>query len=141
MFSGGTPEQVEVLREYGELLGMAFQLADDIIDISSDGIQSGKTPGTDLREGVATLAMLYAAASTDPSGARLRELLASDLSGDEAGVAEALALLRVDPALEQARAHTRAVGAQASAALAGLPDNDARAALVALVEQVVDRVG
>ncbi len=141
MFSGGTPEQVEVLREYGELLGMAFQLADDIIDISSDGIQSGKTPGTDLREGVATLAMLYAAASTDLSGARLRELLASDLSGDEAGVAEALALLRVDPALEQARAHTRAVGAQASAALADLPDNDARAALGALVEQVVDRVG
>ena len=45
------------------------------------------------------------------------------------------------PALEQARAHTRAVGAQASAALAGLPDNDARAALGALVEQVVDRVG
>ncbi len=141
MFSGGTAGQVEVLRHYGELLGMAFQLADDIIDIASDGIQSGKTPGTDLREGVATLAMLYAAASTDPAGARLRELLASDLSDDEAGVAEALDLLRADPALDQARAHTRAVGAQASAALAGLPDTDARAALVALVDQVVERVG
>ena len=64
MFGGGSPEMVEVLRVYGERLGMAFQLADDIIDIASDGAMSGKTPGTDLREGVDTLAVLFAKASS-----------------------------------------------------------------------------
>jgi heptaprenyl diphosphate synthase len=63
---------------YGERLGVAFQLADDLIDIASDGHESGKTPGTDLREGVDTLAVLHAKASTDPADTRLLELLASE---------------------------------------------------------------
>ena len=141
MFGGGSPEQVEVLRTYGERLGMAFQLADDLIDIASDGSASGKTPGTDLREGVDTLAVLYAKASTDPADARLQQILAQDLSDDEAGVAEALALLRSNAALAQARARTRAVGDDARRALDALPPSDARLALATLVEQVVDRVG
>ncbi len=140
MFGGGSPETVEVLRVYGERLGMAFQLADDIIDIASDGSASGKTPGTDLREGVDTLAVLFAKASTDPADARLQALLRSDLTDDDLH-GEALALLRAHPAVERARAHTRDVGAQALDALAGLADSDAKAALVALVDQVVDRVG
>ncbi len=45
---------------YGERLGVAFQLADDLIDIASEAGQSGKTPGTDLREGVPTLPVLLA---------------------------------------------------------------------------------
>ena len=69
-----------------------------------------------------------------------QELLAADLT-DDVLHAEALALLRANPALERARAHTREVGAQAREALAGLPDSDAKAALVALVDQVVERVG
>ena len=141
MFGGGSPEQVEVLRTYGERLGMAFQLADDLIDIASDGSASGKTPGTDLREGVDTLAVLYAKASTDPADARLQQILTQDLSDDEAGVAEALALLRSNAALAQARARTRAVGDDARRALDALPPSDARLALATLVEQVVDRVG
>ncbi|HOF63483.1 MAG TPA: polyprenyl synthetase family protein [Dermatophilaceae bacterium] len=141
MFGGGSPEQVEVLRTYGERLGMAFQLADDLIDIASDGSASGKTPGTDLREGVDTLAVLYAKASTDPADARLQQILTQDLSDDEAGVAEALALLRSNAALAQARARTRAVGDDARRALDALPPSDARVALATLVEQVVDRVG
>ena len=141
MFGGGSPEQVDVLRTYGERLGMAFQLADDLIDIASDGSVSGKTPGTDLREGVDTLAVLFAKASTDPADARLHELLGADLANDEAGVSEALTLLRGHPALAQARARTREVGDDALAALSGLPASDARVALATLVEQVVDRVG
>jgi heptaprenyl diphosphate synthase len=141
MFAGGDPATVEVLRVYGERLGMAFQLADDVIDIASDGGASGKPPGTALREGVDTLAVLYAKASTDPADARLRELLGSDLAADDGAHAEALALLRAHPALERARARTRAVGEQARDALAGLPPSEAKAALVALIEQVVERVG
>ena len=140
MFSGGTPEQVEVLRAYGERLGIAFQLADDLIDISSEALESGKTPGTDLREGVDTLAVLHAKASTAPADARLRDLLAQDLHEDGLH-AEALGLLRSHAALEQARAETQAVGRQAVALLAPLPAGDARAALEALVTSVIDRVG
>lgn len=140
MFAGGSAQTVEVVREYGELLGIAFQLADDIIDIASDRVDSGKTPGTDLREGVDTLAVIYAKASSDAADARLRKLLGGDLR-DDARHAEALGLLRVHPALGRAREQTREVGAQALAALAPLPDSDAKAALVALVDSVVDRVG
>ena len=140
MFSGGSPQTVEVVQEYGERLGVAFQLADDIIDIASDRAESGKTPGTDLREGVDTLAVIYAKASSDPADARLRELLGGDLR-DDARHAEALRLLRVHAALERARERTRAEGAQAVGALSVLPGSEAKAALVALVDSVVDRVG
>ncbi|MCE1180350.1 MAG: polyprenyl synthetase family protein [Micrococcales bacterium] len=141
MFGGCPPETVAIMREYGERVGMAFQLADDLIDVSSQADQTGKTPGTDLREGKRTLPVLHALASTDPADARLQELLRSDLSADEAGLAEALGLLRAHPAMEQARRETEAVGRGAVDALAPLPDGDAKQALIALAEGVVQRVG
>ena len=75
MFSGARPEVVEALSSYGEIVGSAFQLTDDILDIASESDTSGKTPGTDLREGVPTLPVLMAQASTDPADARLLALL------------------------------------------------------------------
>lgn len=119
---------------------MAFQLADDLIDISSDATETGKTPGTDLREGVDTLAVLHAKASTDPVDARLQHLLTEDLR-DPVRHAEALTLLRANPALDRARAETVAVGLEASALLDGLPDSEARHALQSLVISVTERVG
>jgi heptaprenyl diphosphate synthase len=140
MFGGSTDEVVELMAAYGEKLGVAFQLADDLIDIASDATETGKTPGTDLREGVDTLAVLYARRGTDPADARLRQLLAGDLRDDDRH-AEALALLRANPALAQARETTRGVGAEAVRLLAPLPDSEAKAALTELVTSVVDRVG
>jgi len=137
MFGGSGPDVVEVMREYGERLGMAFQLADDLLDIASDA--SGKTPGTDLREGKRTLPVLYALASTDPADARLRELLRSDLRHDEAGLDEAIRLLRAHPAMEQAAERTYAVGRGAQDVLAPLPDSEAKTALLALATSVVAR--
>ena len=61
-FGGATPEVEEALAAYGEIVGSAFQLSDDIIDVASDSVESGKTPGTDLREGVPTLPVLMAQA-------------------------------------------------------------------------------
>ncbi|MEO7752840.1 MAG: polyprenyl synthetase family protein [Terracoccus sp.] len=141
MFSGGTPELAELMRLYGEKVGIAFQLADDLIDITSDADETGKTPGTDLREGVDTLPVIRAKASTDPADARLLELLSADLSDDDAGVAEALALLRVHPALDAAREETYAVARDAQHLLDPLPDSDAKDALQALAVSVVDRNG
>ncbi len=140
MFGGCSPEVVETMREYGERLGVAFQLADDLIDIASEADETGKTPGTDLREGKRTLPVLHVLASTDPADARLQALLAGDLSGD-AELDEALTLLRVHPAMELAREHTFAVATRAQSVLDALPPSDARDALHALATGVVTRVG
>ena len=139
LFGGCSPQVVEIMREYGERLGVAFQLADDLIDISSDQETLGKTPGTDLREGKRTLPVLLALGSSDPADARLQDLLRGELTGD-AELAEALDLLRVHPALAQARERTFAVAAGAQAVLDALPASDARTALAALATGVVSRV-
>ena len=140
MYSGCSPEVVEAATEYGERLGIAFQLADDLIDISSESGETGKTPGTDLREGKRTLPVLNALASTDPADAELQELLVSDLKEPER-LDRALELLRAHPAMAQAREETLTVGRRAVEALAPLPDSDAKRALIALMDGVVHRVG
>src|SRR5690606_21744534 len=58
MFGGCSDEIVEAVTGYGEKVGTAFQLADDVLDIASSGTESGKTPGTDLREHVPTMPVL-----------------------------------------------------------------------------------
>ena len=83
---------------------MAFQLSDDILDIASESTVSGKTPGTDLREGIRTLPVLYALRSTDPDDARLRELVSGPLADDSLH-AEALELLRVSAARGRGATH------------------------------------
>ena len=135
------PVEVErALTEFGERIGAAFQLRDDIIDVASETGDSGKTPGTDLREGVPTLPTLIALRSTDEASARLRDLLGRALS-DDAEHAEALALLRVHPAMDEARAYVQAEADAASALLAKLPAVPAREALQALCDTVVTRLG
>jgi heptaprenyl diphosphate synthase len=139
-YAGVGPSVVDRLRTLGEQIGVAFQLSDDILDIASESAQSGKTPGTDLREGVATLPVLYALRSTDPHEARLRSLVSRPLV-DDAEHAEALALLRASDAMVEARATLRGYADTARGTLAGLPDVPARAAFEALTELVIARTG
>ena len=122
-------------------IGVAWQLSDDILDVASDSAQSGKTPGTDLREGVLTLPMLHALRSAGPGDARLVELLSRGELTDPALHAEALALLRAHPAMEMARADTRRWAARARDEILALPDVPARAAFEALCEFVAERTG
>ncbi|WEO95953.1 polyprenyl synthetase family protein [Streptomyces sp. FXJ1.172] len=144
MMSGADETVVDVLSQYGERLGVAFQLSDDVLDIASDSHESGKTPGTDLREGIPTLPVLRlrerAARLGLPEDLALCELLDSDLS-DDARHAEALTALRVHPALEQARRDAVRYAEEARAALSPLRDCDARAALEDLCDAVVHRAG
>ena len=94
---------------FGEHIGVAFQISDDILDIASESAESGKTPGTDLREGVATLPVLYALRSRRiPTDARLRELVSGPLADDSLH-AEALRLLRASTALAEARRYPTGV--------------------------------
>ena len=138
MFAGCDESIVETLTLFGERIGVAFQLADDLVDLSSSDGESGKTQGRDLREGVQTLPVLLALASDDPADARLRALLAGPLP-DDADHAEALALLLAHPAMAQARAEARAWADAARATLAKLPDIPARRALERLCDYVVTR--
>ena len=140
MFSGCTPEQVEALRRFGATIGTAFQISDDVIDIASPSDSSGKTPGTDLREGVHTLPMLYAMQGEGDDAERLRALLARPIS-DDGEVAEALTLLQQGPGLVRARAVLAEHAGSARAELATLPLCPATDALAALTTYVVDRTG
>lgn len=142
MFAGAPSDQVDQLAAYGETIGIAFQLSDDLLDITSDRSQSGKTPGTDLREGVLTLPVLYAMAADDGDGAcarRLREILAGGAVTDDDLHAEALALLRASSAMKRARQTVQSYAEQARMALAGLPAVPARSALACLCDYIGDR--
>ena len=139
-FSGASLEVEQALTAYGARVGSAFQLSDDILDVSSGSDESGKTPGTDLREGVDTLPVLLAKRSTDPADARLLELLATDLSDDDDRHAEALDLLRRHPAMDEARAYVLDRADEARALLTVLPEGSpVREALDAFAEAVAVR--
>ncbi|MDX2359102.1 polyprenyl synthetase family protein [Dietzia sp. PP-33] len=138
-YSGASAEQIERLRRLGDAVGIAFQIADDIIDIASPSSDSGKTPGTDLREGVHTLPMIYALESGSTDGERLRDLLAQPLT-DDAEVDEALGLLRVSDGMRRARATLEQYVGDAMTELDALPAGPANEALRRLVRFTVDRV-
>ncbi|OBG34942.1 geranylgeranyl pyrophosphate synthase [Mycolicibacter heraklionensis] len=139
-FSGADDGQIERLARLGGIVGTAFQISDDIIDIDSDPDESGKVPGTDLREGVHTLPVLYALQDTGADAERLRVLLAGPVTED-AAVEEALGLLRASAGMVKAKQTVADYAAQARAELAELPDCVGRAALASLVDYTVNRHG
>jgi heptaprenyl diphosphate synthase len=140
MFSGADGEVVARLSRLGGIVGTAFQISDDIIDIDSDSHESGKLPGTDVREGVHTLPMVYALREPGPDGDRLRELLAGPVEDDDA-VTEALTLLRASPGMAQAKDFLAQYAGKARDELALLPDVAGRRALETLVDYTVSRHG
>ena len=138
--TSGAGESVErVLTEFGERIGSAFQLSDDIIDIASDSGDSGKTPGTDLREGVPTLPTLIARRSTDPADADLVTALSGPID-DEDEVQRIIERLRAHPAMDEARAYVQSEADAARALLTELPAGPARDALDALCDTLATRL-
>ena len=142
MMAGAPPAAVETVTRFGEVIGLAFQLSDDLIDVRSETGESGKTPGTDLREGIRTLPVLLVLASDDDSAdsLRLRTLLDGDLD-DDGRLAEALQLLRAHPAMDEAAAHLSRCVEQARAIVGELEPGAARDALAALPSYVLARSG
>jgi heptaprenyl diphosphate synthase len=138
MVSGASIEIMDTVTTFGEKIGVAFQLADDVIDIASESNQSGKTPGTDLREGVPTLVTLNVMKSTDSADRELQALLASPIE-DEATVQEVLVALRNHKALSESREQLHQVAKDARLALGPLPVCDATGALMSLCDAVIDR--
>lgn len=140
LLAHASPEVVEVMTTFGEHIGVAFQLADDVLDVSSDFDESGKTPGTDLREGVRTLPVLHALAGTADVDQELRNLLVDDLS-DDVKHARALKLLRESEAMAFAQRDLQKYSREARKLLAPLPEGPAKSALAGLCDLVVSRTG
>lgn len=136
MVAGADPATLDALARYGEEVGLVFQLSDDLIDITST--TTGKTPGTDLREGVPTLPVLMLRAENDPADAALLALIDGDLSTDEA-LERVLVELRAHPVMRRAQAEVERRAEVANAHLARLPEGEAKDALLRVCRELVDR--
>lgn len=138
MLSGASAKDKEIVTQFGEKIGIAFQLADDVIDIASTSLQSGKTPGTDLKEGVPTLVTLKVMQSTDPRDAALKEKLSKPIN-DDSIVQQTLIELRNHKALNESREYLHALANEAKSLLNDLSDGPTKLALEGLCTALVDR--
>ncbi len=145
IFSNAPEEYRTAVAAFGERIGIAFQLIDDIIDLAGSGDDTGKTPGTDLRAGVATLPLLYLrrAAETDAEAAALLRRIELDTTSfgevDEADLTAAIAELRAHPVTQQTLEEARRWSDSAVAALAPLPEGPVKKALTKFAETIVER--
>jgi heptaprenyl diphosphate synthase len=145
VFSDAPAELEGPVEEFGEKIGVAFQLVDDIIDLSSQMDTTGKTPGTDLRAGVSTLPVLYLKqlAETDEDAARLyarvRPEVASAHDGDDPEFTEAIAELREHPVTRRTLDEAHRWADEAVAALAVVPAGPVRKALTRFAESIIER--
>ncbi|MEO6941588.1 MAG: polyprenyl synthetase family protein [Terrimesophilobacter sp.] len=144
LFSGAPEEFEQPVREFGEKIGVAFQLIDDVIDLSSEVKATGKTPGTDLRSGVATLPLLYLRrqALDDPDAASLLERIDRGVRGSSIATQEfdeAVADLRAHPVTRATLDEARRWAHEGVAALSVLPDGPVRKALTKFADTLVER--
>ncbi|WP_062518806.1 polyprenyl synthetase family protein [Demequina silvatica] len=143
MFGGCPPRIVQQVTAYGEAAGVAFQLADDVIDIRSDAATTGKTPGTDLREGVPTMPVLLlrrriAAGEGTADDAALLADIDGDLT-DDAALASVVERLAAHVVVDETATLARAWAQQAKDAVAALPEGDVRDSLMAFADALVVR--
>lgn len=147
LFSGAPVEYEQPVVEFGERIGIAFQLIDDVIDLSAQSSTTGKTPGTDLRAGVATLPLLRLRelARTDPAAAALLERLESHVIGAEDASepspesVAAIADLREHAVTRRTLDEAHRWAHDAVAALDPIPDGPVKKALVRFAETIVER--
>ncbi|HTN55764.1 MAG TPA: polyprenyl synthetase family protein [Microbacterium sp.] len=144
IFSNAPVEFEEPMRVYGEKVGVAFQLLDDVIDLSADAEETGKVPGTDLRAGVPTMPSLLLRTGTDRSDVDLAERIDDGVAriaegADPAILDGPLARLRDHAATERTLDLARAWTADAVAALEPLPTGTVREALTRFALTLADR--
>lgn len=147
IFSNAPEEYREPVSEFGEKIGVAFQLIDDVIDLASEVDDTGKTPGTDLRAGVATLPLLYLRrrAQSDPDADDLLRRIERDVTSafygeaDEVDLTAAIAELRAHPVTAQTLDEAHRWSREAVEALAPLPEGPVKKALTRFAETIVER--
>jgi heptaprenyl diphosphate synthase len=135
--AGLRPDAVEALRRYGYNLGMAFQIADDVLDYVATSAEIGKPVGADLRQGTVTLPLMLALNDGEP-GRSLRVILAkNDLNEDDYD--SVVDLVRGSPAIEEAEKHAHEFAGKARAELTSFPPSETRTTLERLCDYVVAR--
>ncbi|WP_084077333.1 polyprenyl synthetase family protein [Demequina sp. NBRC 110057] len=142
LMAGCDPATVERVTRYGELAGVAFQLADDVIDLRSDGETTGKTPGTDLREGVPTMPVLLLRARVAAGGTEDERRLLADIDGDlsdDAVLADVVARLSAHAVVDETSAKAREWAVRAEESVAALPDGEVKDAFTAFSDALVAR--
>ncbi|GAB3801749.1 polyprenyl synthetase family protein [Humibacter antri] len=143
MFSGAPEEYIAPVMEFGEKVGVGFQLIDDVIDLSGKGDETGKTPGTDLRAGVATLPVLKlrALAQTDDEASALLERLDTEVLGapETKDVSEAVAALRGHQVTQETLDEAHRWAREAVEAIAPLPQGPVKRALTRFADTIVER--
>jgi geranylgeranyl pyrophosphate synthase len=128
---------VEALREYGRNLGMAFQIADDVLDFVGNAGQVGKPLGNDLRQGVVTLPAIIFLES-DPRAAQLERALHNDGRGG-ADLDASIEMIRASSAIAAAQNEARQYSLVAQDTLTIFPDSPYRQSLLDLATFVVER--
>lgn len=135
----GNGEHREALARYGHFLGMAFQIADDLLDYTQSETVTGKPTGQDLREHKVTLPLIAAMENMDGAARRDVEAFFADPEPTDAGIARVVELATAHGGLDYATRHAQEYGERALAALEGVPDGAAAQALRLAVTYVVDR--
>ena len=142
----GPDRYVSALEAYGERVGIAFQIADDVIDLSPHAEDTGKRAGTDLRAGVETLPVLLLEkrAANDPAARDLLERIRSTVAGtaptdDSPEIAAVVEELRTHPVTQQTRDEARRWADLAIEALGPIPAGAAKHALASFADDVVSR--
>jgi heptaprenyl diphosphate synthase len=133
---GADRDQVEALTRCGTAFGMAFQIYDDILDLTASEAELGKPAGHDLIEGVYTLPVIRTLAAGGTAAAELEDLLARPLDGAE--LDKALAIVRSGPAVPSALATAREYADEARALADSLPAGDATLALGSAAHSLLD---
>ncbi|MFD5226465.1 polyprenyl synthetase family protein [Microbacterium sp. NPDC058342] len=144
IFSDAPAEFEEPMRVYGEKVGVAFQLLDDVIDLSADAEETGKVPGTDLRAGVPTMPSLLLSTGTAPADVDLARRIEAGVAriadGEDPAILDGpLAELRDHAATARTLELARTWTTDAIAALEPLPKGTVRDALTRFADTLADR--
>ncbi|MEM9707848.1 MAG: polyprenyl synthetase family protein [Pseudomonadota bacterium] len=140
VISGAAPAVSTALRTYGDALGIAFQIADDLLDYSGDTEATGKNVGDDFREGKLTLPVIKAIAKADDAERAFWTKAIAKGAAEEADLDRAKAILARHGTIEATKSEAFDWAAKARNALAELPENDIRSMLLDLADYVVERI-
>ncbi|HEX8717335.1 MAG TPA: polyprenyl synthetase family protein [Gemmatimonadaceae bacterium] len=135
----GAPEYRDQLARYGEQLGMAFQVADDLLDYTADTADTGKPTGLDLREHKVTLPLIAALRTMGPAARREVDALFDNSEPEDAEIETVVGIVAEEGGLEYARQREEEYAAAAEAALAGLPESPVLGALLDAISYVMGR--
>jgi octaprenyl-diphosphate synthase len=135
----GATEQRRALAKFGEQLGMAFQITDDLIDYTEAAATTGKPTGIDLREHKMTLPLIAALREMSPREQKTVESLFAVDTPDDGAIAEVIGIVAGNGGLEYARTAAARYAAEAEQTLDALPDTVARAALLESISYVMER--